>query len=366
MRNMRPRPKADSILAAASESILVTDADLDAPGPIVVYVNRAFEQMTGWSAREIVGLSPRVLQGPETDLSIFLGMREAVMNGGRWEGMTVNYRKDRKPFFMEWSITPVDDDDGRPSHYVAVQRDVTARVEAQREISQSRETAERSERRRLNLSRYVSPRMAKMLADRDAPLGQVRRQEVAVLMIDIVGFTKISEELSPERVVALLRSFYRRVATIIFKHDGSIEHFAGDSLMAVFGVPESAGKEASSALFSAIDIMAELNRWNTKRHSSGRQPISVGISAHYGPAVLGDIGTRQSMSFTVIGDTVNVTNRIQGLCRSLDEPLLVSTAIFEQVRLEQHYDEGRVPVLRDAGTHKLRGRTQPINVMAPD
>lgn len=159
-----PPPPARDILDAASESILVTTADLDFPGPTIVYANRAFEQMTGWPLAEVRGRSPRVLQGPKTDHAIFADMRRALEGGGRWEGLTVNYRKDGSEFFMEWSITSLVDAHGRPRHYVAVQRDVTARIEAEREIAEARAQAQEAERRKLNLARYVSPRMAEMLA----------------------------------------------------------------------------------------------------------------------------------------------------------------------------------------------------------
>src|SRR5919107_6103554 len=91
-----------AVLEAASESLLVTDADLERPGPVIVCANPAFEQMTGWTARDVIGKSPRILQGASTDLSIFLGMRETLRSGRRWEGQTVNYRRDGSPFVMEW------------------------------------------------------------------------------------------------------------------------------------------------------------------------------------------------------------------------------------------------------------------------
>ena len=346
-------PEPREILEAASESILVTTTDLDYPGPTIVYANRAFERMTGWCKTEIKGKSPRLLQGPKTDLSIFPEMRRALAGNGCWKGMTVNYRKDRSEFFMEWSITSLGDAHGKKRYYVAVER----------KIAEAQARAQEAERRKLNLARYVSPHMAEILADRDTPLGKVRRQQVAILLIDIIGFTGIAEELPPERVVALLRSFYRRMADAIFANEGSIEHFAGDSLMAVFGVPEPTSGDATNAVKTALAMQAELDRWNTKRVAAGRQAITVGISAHYGDVVLGDVGTHKSMSFTVIGDTVNATSRIQELCRSLDLPFLASGELIDQVRREPV--SSPIPAFRDAGTHTLRGRQRPIRVFAP-
>ena len=306
-----------AVLEAASESILVTEADMEWPGPIIVYVNPAFECMTGWTAGEVVGKSPRILQGADTDLSIFPGMRETLKRGRRWEGQTVNYRKNQSQFVMEWSITPLTDEGGQITHFVAVQRDVTARVEAELRVAQAQQAARESDRKKANLARYFSPAMVEALAQRDHPLGPVRRQAVAVLFVDIVGFVSITEGLAPERVVALLRSFYRRMAKVIFAQRGSIEKFAGDALMALFGVPSPTGREATDALHAAVNILDEVELWNAKRIRASREPIGIGVSANFGEVVLGDIGTRESMSFTAIGTTVNTASRMQELCRAM-------------------------------------------------
>lgn len=350
------------VLDAAAESIMVTGTDLEAPGPTIIYVNSAFERMTGWAADEVVGKSPRLLQGQKTDLSIFALMRDVLARGERWDGQTINYRKDGKEFVMEWSITPIADGAGHATHFVAVQRDVTARIEAELRIVEAREQARDADRKKANLARYFSPTMAEELAQRDLPLGVVRRQEIAVLFIDIVAFTALSEQLAPERVVALLRSFYRRMAKAIFAHGGSIERFAGDALMALFGVPNPSGKEAKSALLSAVAMMEDLDRWNAKRVDAGRDRIEVGISANFGVAVLGDIGTRQSMSFTAIGDTVNTASRMQELCRGLGARLVVSQSLIDRVRSEGDDSLRLLARLSDAGIHRLRGRTQPIQI----
>ena len=90
-----------AVIEAAAESILITTADLDAPGPSIVYVNPAFEKMTGWSREDVLGNSPRVLQGPRTDLRIFTSLREELLSKDIWEGQTINYKKDGSVFWME-------------------------------------------------------------------------------------------------------------------------------------------------------------------------------------------------------------------------------------------------------------------------
>jgi PAS domain S-box-containing protein len=351
-----------AVLEAASESILVTDADLERPGPIIVYVNPAFERMTGWSAHEAVGKSPRILQGANTDLLVFRGMRETLKSGRRWEGQTVNYRKNESQFVMEWSITPLRDKAGQTTHFVAVQRDVTARVEAERRVMQAQQAARESDRKKANLTRYFSPAMVETLAQRDHPLGPVRRQAIAVLFVDIVGFVAISESLAPERVVGLLRSFYHRMAKVIFAQRGSIENFSGDGLMALFGVPTATGQEATDALHAAVHIIDELELWNAKRMRAGRSPIDVGVSANFGVVVLGDIGTRESMSFTAIGAPVNTASRMQELCRVLQSRLVVSQSLVARAREESGDQLVALQRLADGGHHTLRGVTLPVKV----
>ncbi|WP_188080198.1 PAS domain S-box protein [Neorhizobium sp. P12A] len=123
---------AAQVIDAAAESMLVTTAELDWPGPTIVYVNPAFERMTGWHRTEVIGKTPRLLQGPETDGSVFENLRSQLAAGRTWEGTAVNYRKDGSTFMMEWSIVPLRDEAGKIRQYLAVQRDVTARIEVNR------------------------------------------------------------------------------------------------------------------------------------------------------------------------------------------------------------------------------------------
>jgi PAS domain S-box-containing protein len=126
-----------------AESVLITDTDLGPNGPTVLYANPAFERMTGWPRAEILGRSPRVLQGPETDHAVFAELHARLSRGEVWAGETVNYRRDGTPFVMSWSIAPVRGRGDRIVQYMAVQHDVTARRRAQRERAQMEALIER-------------------------------------------------------------------------------------------------------------------------------------------------------------------------------------------------------------------------------
>src|SRR6059058_1795509 len=162
-----------------------------------------------------------------------------------------------------------------------------------REIDRQRAAAERA---RANLSRYFSPNLVDMLADRDEPLGPVRRETVAVLFVDIVGFTRMAELMPPEAVVTMLRQFHDRMTTEIFACGGTVEKYIGDEIFAVFGLPEATPEDASNALRCAELILAALDRWNAEREQDGEPPLAVGIGLNYGAAVIGDVGSEQSLA----------------------------------------------------------------------
>lgn len=352
------------VVEAAAESILITTADLDPPGPSIVYVNPAFEKMTGWSRAEVLGKSPRILQGPDTDQSVSSDLRQALLCGRSWEGLAINYRKDGSAFFMEWSIVPLRDDRGEIYQYLAVQRDVTARVEADRRLREAEAAERRADRARTNLARYFSPRLVEMLATKDQPLGPVRRQDLAVLFADIAGFTRIAETVPPEQVIELLRDIHEWMERVIFEHEGSIEGYIGDAVLAIFGVPEPGERDAVRALSCAYELQLAARRWNRERTRRKLPEIRIGIGLHYGSAVLGDVGTKRYVEFTVIGDTVNAASRLQQATRTLDCDLVVSHDLVRVVmdRAKGKEQRGLLKRLQHHGDLTIRGRSQPVEV----
>ena len=227
-----------------------------------------------------------------------------------------------------------------------------------RELDRRRAAAERA---RANLSRYFSPNLVAMLADRDEPLGPVRREMVAVLFVDIVGFTRMAEHMPPEAVVTMLRQFHDRMTAEIFTCGGTVEKYIGDAIFAVFGLPNAGPNDAANALRCADGMIAALDGWNRERAGAGEPPVAIGIGLNYGPAVVGDVGSEHSLSFTVIGDTVNTASRLQGLTRTLDTPLVVGDALIDAIT--QSAETGSLlERLQDEGEQALRGRSEPVRI----
>jgi PAS domain S-box-containing protein len=114
-----------SAIGEISESIMVTSADLDAPGPNILYVNKAFSDLTGYTSAEVIGRSPRLLQGPRSDRSVLRRLRSDLERHGTFDGETINYRKDGTEFAMQFSVHPLRGDAGEVVRYLSIQRDVT-------------------------------------------------------------------------------------------------------------------------------------------------------------------------------------------------------------------------------------------------
>ena len=239
-------------------------------------------------------------------------------------------------------------------------RKALADIAKLREMDRRREVAERA---RSNLSRYFSPNIVELLAAQDEPLGTVRRETVAVLFADIVGFTRMTEAMPPEAVVTMLREFHMRMTAQIFAYGGTVDKYIGDEIFAVFGVPTASTNDAANALACADMMLEALEHWNVERTRKGEAPLAIGIGLNYGLAVLGDVGSEHSMSFTVIGDTVNTAARLQELTRTLETPLVVGDSLVNAIKMgSSEIATARADQLQDEGEHTLRGRAGAIRI----
>ena len=126
-----------SAVEQSKESILITDAELNLPGPKIIFTNPAFTKMTGYTAEEVIGQTPRILQGPRTDKMVIRRLRKNLEQGEVFAGEAINYRKDRTEFNMEWQIAPIRNPSGTITHFVAIQHDITERKRLEAQLFQS-------------------------------------------------------------------------------------------------------------------------------------------------------------------------------------------------------------------------------------
>ena len=217
-------------------------------------------------------------------------------------------------------------------------------------------------RERANLSRYFSPNVVEQLSQNDEPLKQVRIENVAVLFVDIVGFTRLAEGRDPHEVITLLREFHGRMEREVFRHGGTLDKYLGDGLMATFGTPVPGERDASNALACARAMQASLSVWNTERRRQGLPEIRAGIGLHYGETLLGDIGANR-LEYAVIGTAVNVAARLEEMTRALRTGLVISDDLRQQVQAEKA-DADLIKGLRAHPEQEIRGLEQRMTVWA--
>jgi len=218
------------------------------------------------------------------------------------------------------------------------------------------------ERERAALSRYFSPNIVNELTQNAHTLNQPRLQPVAVLFADMKGFTEISEQLPPVELLDLLRAFHGRLAHQAIAHGGTIDKYIGDAIMVHFGTPDPKPDDAVRALTCATRMIEDIKDWNRARNAVGQKPISVGIGLHYGEVIVGNIGDAQRLEYTVLGDTVNVANRLEELTRRLKTSLVTSDALIQAVRDAGVDPTDLAPELTGGEFEPIRGRTTPVRV----
>ncbi|MEQ8356291.1 MAG: adenylate/guanylate cyclase domain-containing protein [Kiloniellaceae bacterium] len=183
----------------------------------------------------------------------------------------------------------------------------------------------RAARRVANLSRFMPQTLIEKLSGEDLDGGGgSRRQDAAIMFTDIRGFTRLSEHTDPAELGQFLGEFRSRLSIPITMHSGMIDKFIGDAIMVVFGTPHPSREDARNALNCALEMLDTLRRWNTERHDQGLDPVAIGIGIHYGSVFAGVLGDESRLEYTVIGDCVNVAERLEKLTKESGAPIVVS------------------------------------------
>jgi len=186
-----------------------------------------------------------------------------------------------------------------------------------------------------------------------ATLGGERR-EMSVLFSDIRGFTSVSEKGRAEDIVAQLNEYFGRMVDVVFRHGGTVDKFVGDMVMALFGAPVADARHADHAVAAAVDMTRELDALNAKWAAGGRPVLDIGIGVNSGEMIAGNIGSDRIMSYTVIGDAVNLGARLESLNKDYGTRIIISASTRAQ--LTRAFD------LRPLGDVVVKGRTAPVAI----
>jgi adenylate cyclase len=213
------------------------------------------------------------------------------------------------------------------------------------------------EKRRVKkiFSRFVSRDVYQQLLDNPAGanLGGHRRT-MSVLFSDIRGFTTMSEQGAPEAIVAQLNEYFSRMVPIVFAHKGTVDKFVGDMIMALFGAPLDDADHADHAVQTALAMSAGLAKLNREWRAHGRPPLDIGIGINTGEMVAGNLGSSDIMSYTVIGDEVNLGARLESLNKQYGTRIIISEAT--RTALRGQYD------VRALGEVVVKGKTVPVRI----
>jgi adenylate cyclase len=241
--------------------------------------------------------------------------------------------------------------------WIAMAQPLTAGAAALFAGTAYRYFVEDAEKRKVSglFGRYVSRDVyTQLMANPSlAALGGARR-EMTVLFSDLRGFTTITEKGNPEELVRQLNEYFTRMVDIVFRNGGTVDKFVGDMVMALFGAPVDDVDHADAAVSAAVEMVRELGELNRQWAADGRVQLDIGVGVNSGDMIAGNIGSSAIMSYTVIGDSVNLGSRLESLNKEYRTRIIISEAT--RGRLKKAYE------LRPLGGVVVKGKTRPVEI----
>lgn len=321
----------ESILKSTSNGIVTLDAEgriVTANAAAEVLLDQTRDMLVGRPTQELFAANPWVLDSlAKTDAT-----GEAVLSVDaeltRWSGSKASVNLTAMPL--------IDATEARIGSMLVLE-DITE-----------------EKRVRSTMSRYMSKEVAdQLLSAGEAELGG-KEQKVTVLFSDVRSFTSIAEALGPRETVSLLNEYFTEMVDVIFRHDGILDKYIGDGIMALFGSPFLGPNDADNALAAADEMMQRLATLNRRRAETGQAPLDIGIGFSSGPTVIGNIGSVRRMEYTVIGDTVNLASRLEGATKQYGAKILLSEMTVRELK--------RPAILREVDLIRVKGKDRPVAV----
>ena len=304
----------ESILGSIATGVITLD-----PLGEIDSINQAGLGILKMNMAEIIGNHYMYLF--EKDEEIIELIQRAEIKNATHSEINMSFLTVSEEAVVNVSAAPRIDPDGNVQGLVIAIEDIT-------DVSKVKNT----------FKRYVSKQVVDELLDDDAKLnlgGEER--EVTILFSDIRGFTSMSENMKPEKVVSTLNEYFSDMIDIVFKHNGTLDKIIGDELMIVYGAPISADDDTNRAVETAVEMQEQITRLNKNRKKRKEAPIMVGIGINRGIVVSGNIGSRDMMDYTVIGDAVNLGAR---LCSAASPgEILVSPTVWKETKKQFSYKE---------------------------
>ena len=322
----------ESILRSMSNAVLTLDAD-----GVLRKVNESALRILRRGEHELVGRTlGELFPGRNAWVT---GSLDKVRAAGKTD-ITVDtdlYVDGAEAVSVDLTTVPLVSMSDEPIGYMLMLEDIT-----------------REKRLRNTLSRYMSKAvMDQLLESGDAVLGGISR-EVSVLFSDIRGFTSISERLGAQQTVALLNEYFTDMVDIVFAHQGVLDKYMGDMIMAVFGSVLQHSDDPDNAVAVGNKMMVGLRELNARLAARGREPIKIGVGISTGQVVAGNIGSPKRLEYTVIGNRVNIAHRLEDANKFYGTSILICSQTHARMK-------AGTPV-REIDLIRVRGMETPITI----
>jgi adenylate cyclase len=338
---------SNQAIAASINGIVIADARQ--PDMPIIYINPAFERITGYKSEEVVGRNCRFLQGNDTDQPAVHELREALREGRSCTVVLANYRKDRTIFWNELTISPIYDGQGNLTHFVGIQSDITERKVAQEALRYQKEQTE-------NLLLNILPEPIVQQLKLHLTTIAESFEDVSVLFADLVGFTEFSARRSAKELVEFLNVIFSQFDQLAEQHGLEKIKTIGDAYMVVAGVPTPRADHAEAIAQMALDMQQAIAKVNAQMG----QTFNIRIGINSGPVVAGVIGIKK-FSYDLWGDTVNMASRMES--QGIPGAIQVTAQTYERLRDKFLFEKQGVISVKGKGemlTYLLTGRKSQV------
>jgi adenylate cyclase len=223
-------------------------------------------------------------------------------------------------------------------------------------VAKYRALVEEKEKRRVRgaFQQYLSPEVIRRLLE-NPDLVKPRKTEITVMFSDVRGFTSISEKLDAQELAALLNEYLTEMTQIVFRHDGTLDKYIGDAVMAFWGAPFEDRDHATKGCHAALEMITRLKEMQKKWRSEGRPVLDIGVGLCTGVASVGNMGSTLRYGYTALGDIVNLSSRIEGLNKEYATHILLSDTTYGAV-------EDPLLVFRELDLIRVKGKSQPVTL----
>jgi len=320
----------ESILQSMTSGLLVADKTTHR----ILKVNRAMERLSGFAAAEIVGRTV-----------------EAVFAG--WEGLPIEecaeeVERQGRITLRKHRLRSARGDE----HYRSIHGEVFYNQRgAKQGVLVLVDDISETEILRDTFRRFLSQQvMDEILADADLRSLRSARREMTVLFADIRNFTSFAEQHTPEQVVDILNEYFEVMVERLFAHQGTLDKFLGDGLLALFGAPLVQVDHPQRAVQAALEMQDAVVALNHRRQQQAQPTLAIGIGINTGEVIVGNIGSEERMEYTVVGDMVNVAQRLQAQAQGGD--ILIGTTTLAHVQ--------PLVTVHETMEAQVKGRRQPV------